>query len=137
MMSDYSKYSDEQLADRVELLRDRASVHHSEGDYLDQCATEFQAELDRRQLEAFWAAHPGLRLEVGDKLINNVISVPSEFKTLMVHSILIHDEACIIYSYFDNWIQVGFNMQPYWSGSVPLDVVRTMRQAYLQQEAGK
>lgn len=82
-----------------------------------------QAELDRRALDAWWAAHPEqTRVNVGDVVLNpTVAEYPSE-----IQSIDIEDETCVI-----KWWVYDKMMNPhYWV--VSMAKAQEYRRAYLQ-----
>ena len=67
---DCTKWDNETLQlhiERVKESRRNIALHLAE---VDAAIVEYQAELDRRAVAAYWQAHPDLlRLEVGDKVL--------------------------------------------------------------------
>lgn len=97
---------------------------------------EYQAELDHRALEAFWIAHPGLRLNAGDKLAHEFSNLPA-YMPLYVESILMESVQVIAATRKDDWIAVGGGEYPFLSLRLPLVFARQMREAYLAQHEGE
>jgi hypothetical protein len=90
---------------------------------------EHQAELDRRELAAYWTAHPELlRLEVGDRLL--VTEEGNLITDYLIGSILVVDN-------FESLITGGFigvshDPDDGTGDIVPVNTVVRMRAAYLE-----
>lgn len=85
---------------------------------------EIQAVIDRRALDKFWEAHPGLRLAVGDKVVWDGSLVT--YRTFLVGVYKIER------------VVIGDDPYPVWLagesyGWVSLEHARAMREAYLQK----
>lgn len=135
-MSDFKFYTDEDVKAAFRQAHSKRMELETEMLEWQEREKECQQELDRRQLEQFWQAHPGLRLEVGDKLLVTQSAVDAErtIKT-SVHILELGDIAQVIdFDYEDN--RVGIKCRE-WFRRISLHITRHMRAAYLQQEGAK
>lgn len=68
-MSYYTNWSDGDLRSTIGIIQMNIREFEEKIVLSREHMNEAQAELDRRALEAYWQAHPGLQLAVGDKLL--------------------------------------------------------------------
>lgn len=131
-VTDYTQWRDDILLD----MRDSLArvLKGQEKAIIETRATiaAMQAELDRRALEAFWEAHPGLRLEVGDRLLftpdSNRYFEANEFLEYSIPPIG-RETTVGFMSLFNGHLGIDLEWVSY---RVPLELVRGMRQAYLE-----
>lgn len=141
--TNYIGATDEGIVDLIHNWKEER-IHHAEMmAAIDADIANFQAELARRQLEAFWARNPGLRLEVGDRLLVTEEALqnmpPGNKRYYAVGQTVIasepqYDEQ---YSSYDlmRFHPVADDLHGY-SSSVSLDVARRMSVAWLQLQEG-
>lgn len=61
---------DVDLLETIQSRIEQAEHHERVAREWRESAAALQAQLDRRQLEAFWESHPGERLEVGMEVVD-------------------------------------------------------------------
>lgn len=141
---DFSKFPEDSVRHLLEKkradLRDYTEMAREAREYI----ADLEADLERRKLDRYWEAHPGLRLEVGDKLL------------VTQHSVEWFEEGMQQVTYPVGWVLVvdnfellNLSMETPWAaekiGILPFErdaqgdifsipLVRQMRQAYLDKE---
>lgn len=137
-------YSDDELAKLNPLIIEEivaASTHEImqheiEIAYHRQKITELEAEIARRQLAAYWAAHPELTpVNVGDKLVLTTALFAfrqqtggwPKYEESRVHN----GDECKVVSMDNDFQWFTIEIADWQVGNVPMDVVQHMRRAYL------
>lgn len=134
--NDITQLSDEYLQERIKINKQGAEHYGEVVKNLLAGVAEDQAELDRRALEAWWAAHPEqTRVNVGDKLLvtpeyNDWYSKPHGWSSgfdigavLNVTSVYVEDN--ILHVRSDEELTMGVDD--------PI-IIQNMRAAYLAQQ---
>ena len=124
-----SDYDDQALADMMRSASDTILRLNGELATQKSIYARCRQELDRRQLEAYWSAHPELmRVDVGDKLVaTEESSIRWPFNTtLEVESVHMKD---------NGEYRVWWKDADGWSGGMTTEMASEFRRAYLAQEA--
>jgi hypothetical protein len=129
LLTSQTEYLEYLLNDSIQQI----DAHHAKIVQLNGDVIAIRKELEHRKLETFWGAHPGLRLYMGDELFVTEEAVvweknrpdplcmwdggsDSEVKRIYFND---NGELIIVIECLGFYIQA------------PLDLVRQMRQAYL------
>lgn len=140
-MDDYLTLTDDQLkAKRNNVHRLRLAAEQ-EAERYELIEDEIWTEMKRRKLEAFWQKHPGLRLEVGDKLsVTPSLIAEKDRCCRQGHTYPLGEvyEVTGVYPHDDPYtVRIEEFCRGISSTSVTLDIAREMRQAFLDREAAK
>lgn len=139
--TNYKGATDEGLADLIQQWEKDRSRHMDMLNAIEADLANFRAELVRRKIAAFWQANEGLRLEVGDALLVTdeayTYLYPVEQKHYKVGQVVEFRYVQIEPEYTNSYMHVDFRcincgIEAGYSGSVPLDIARRMRLAWLQ-----
>ena len=133
----YHDFSDERLRADIERLQLEVEHYHGRIEVNEGFIAAYKAELGRRALDAFWEAHPGLRLEVGDRL-----AITEEFQTsemLRMNGRWYPDKAFVYQLDWRNGdVLITIADEPSGSaltvGNYRIGIVSRMRQAYLDSQ---
>lgn len=124
--TNYKGATDEGLADLIQQWEKDRSRHMDMLNAIEADLANFRTELRHRKLAAFWQANEGLRLEVGDSVMITQEAVEkfggsngSIGRVLRITELNLKNGIVV---------SVGFGVK----ASVPLDIARRMRFAYLQ-----
>lgn len=129
--------TDAELADELAAAKERIAELEDTLHEWRMIEDELKAEGERRALEAWWQSHPGMRLEVGDKLLSgdyfNSDLLGRRPDVLVVSAIHTFCAVILVTAYQDKKLH-PMNQQPYWSGYLSLETARNMRTAFLDRE---
>lgn len=119
----------EQMKQRITELRDLAANLRAQADVRDKLADGYQAELDAKELAAYWATHPELeKVNVGYRLGSNILwdvgTIPTRQEVAQID--LATETATVRY-----WRKSDYN--PRYISDLPLVIVCDTRRAYLSQ----
>lgn len=113
---------------------ERIQEHKNELAQQETSLAAIRTELARRQLEAFWARNPGLRLEFGDALFNEhfpelTCKVNNVDEVTALVTVEVSETADTVSGYppKNKLFPVKTNLKP-----VTLELARRMREAWLQ-----
>jgi hypothetical protein len=132
-VNDYIKtLSTEDVEFRKRFTRDQIKLCEEQLKDLEESWDFIEAELDRREREAFWQLHPEWRMEVGDKVLITQSFIDDRQRTVKQGH---------LYRKGDVWKIEGFsfpsavrivddNISLVYA---PIDLVLEMRRAYLAQ----
>lgn len=131
------RLSDNDLLKTIQSRIAQAEYHETQAREWRESVVILQAELARRQLEALWVQYPGLRLEVGDKLLvteelfdyrERQGGWPKRGGDIQVNT---ECKICSFVTYKDE-LYVDIVLDGYVTGVIPFPIARRMRQAWLQ-----
>lgn len=139
--ADLSSESDSRIQSTIDRWNDEIKEYEHYITTTRRHIAEFQQVLDRRALNAFWAANPHLlRLEVGDKLLvtTALFAYRQRFGgwPKREEDRLLHRDECEVVSIFidDQGVWCAIDIHGDQTGNIPMDVIQHMRRAYLEKQ---